>query len=103
MMAPRIVSTPSGAAPQIECTGLPSDTDWSRWVMLHDGSDYRIYAFKFGSNTQFYQGAYDGNSYAYGYNSIPILNLVYTLANSNLRNMSMLYDGQNYRLYLQAL
>ena len=89
--------------PQIKCTGFPSDTDWSRWAMLHDGSTYRIYAFKLGSNTQFYQGAYDGNSYAYGHNSIPVLNLVGTPANSDLHDMSMLFDGQNYRLYLQTL
>jgi hypothetical protein len=88
--------------PQIKCTGFPSDTDWSRWAMLHDGSNYRFYAFKLGSNTQFYQGAFDGSSYAYGHNSIPVLTLSDTPSNSDLHDMSMLHDGQNYRLYLQA-
>lgn len=91
------------STPQIKCTGFPSDTDWSRWAMLHDGSNYRLYAFKLGSNTQFYQGAFNGSTYAYGYESIPVLNLVGTPPNSNLQDMSMLYDGQNYRLYLQTL
>jgi hypothetical protein len=88
--------------PQIKCTGFPSDTDWSRWAMLHDGSNYRFYAFRLGSNTQFYQGAFDGSSYAYGHNSIPVLTLSDTPSNSDLHDMSMLHDGQNYRLYLQA-
>ncbi|GGL01922.1 hypothetical protein [Mangrovihabitans endophyticus] len=86
--------------PQIQITGFPADTDWSRWGMLHDGEFYRFYAFKLGSNTEFYQGAFDGSTYAFGHKSIPTLTLVGTPANSDLHDMSMLHDGSDYRLYL---
>lgn len=86
--------------PQIKVTGFPADTDWSRWGMLHDGRAYRFYAFKLGSNTEFYQGSFNGRTYAYGHNSIPVLTLVGTPGNSDLHDMSMLHDGSNYRLYL---
>lgn len=89
--------------PEIKVTGFPEDTDWSRWAMLHDGSNYRLYAFKLGSNTEFYQGAFNGSTYAYGYESIPVLTLVGTPNNSDLHDMSMLHDGRNYRLYLKVL
>ena len=61
--------------PQLPVTGFPADTDWARWMMLHDGTAYRLYAFKLGSNTQFYQGSWNGSAgqYQYGFNSIPVL------------------------------
>lgn len=86
--------------PAMNITGFPADTDWSRWEMLHDGSAYRIYAFKRGSKTQFYQGSFNraNNQYQYGLNSIPVLNLVGMPATNNPR-VGLLHDGSAYRLY----
>jgi len=94
----------SPAIPQLSVTGFPADTDWARWMMLHDGSDYRLYAFKLGSNTEFYQGSWSAaaSQYQYAYNSIPVLQLEGIPANSNLASASMLHDGNAYRFYFQA-
>ncbi|PRQ08561.1 hypothetical protein [Enhygromyxa salina] len=86
----------------LKISGFLADTDWARWMMLHDGAAFRLYAFKLGSNTQFYQGAWNGSSYAYGHASIPVLTLEGTPANSNLRSAAMLHDGSAYRLYVQT-
>lgn len=90
--------------PKIDVTGFPRNTDWSRWQMLHDGSAYRFYAFILGSNTQFYQGAFNHSTqdYEYGYNSIRVLTLVDTPTNSNQSSAAMLYDGSAYRFYFQT-
>lgn len=93
----------SPAIPELSVEGFPSDTDWARWSMLHDGSAYRLYAFKLGSNTEFYQGSWDGKVYRYAHNSIPTLTLEGTPSNSNLASMSMLHDGSAYRFYMQTL
>jgi hypothetical protein len=91
------------AIPILQVSGFPSDTDWARWMMLHDGSAFRLYAFKLGSNTEFYQGSWNGSQYVYGYNSIPLLTLEGTPANSNLASAAMLHDGSAYRFYMQTL
>ncbi|NEP73254.1 MULTISPECIES: hypothetical protein [unclassified Okeania] len=31
--------------PLLPVVGAPSDANWRRWSMLHDGSDYRMYCF----------------------------------------------------------
>lgn len=91
------------AIPTLNVAGYPNDTDWARWMMLHDNSAYRLYAFKLGSNTQFYQGSWNGSQYQYGHNSIPVLTLEGTPANSNLASAAMLNDNSAYRFYLQTL
>ena len=90
--------------PVIEVTGFPEDTDWSRWDMLHDGEYYRFYAFRAGSNDEFYQAAYNDRTqrYEFAYQSIPILTLVGTPANSDTASSAMLYDGKDYRFYFLA-
>ncbi|EDM77000.1 hypothetical protein PPSIR1_15905 [Plesiocystis pacifica SIR-1] len=90
------------AIPTMQIAGFPADTDWSRWMMLHDNSAYRFYAFKLGSNTQFYQGSWDGSKYSFGHNSIRELTLKGTPANSNLGGAAMLHDNSAYRFYLQT-
>jgi hypothetical protein len=90
--------------PKISVTGFPTDTNWKKWQMLHDGSAYRFYAFKSGSETKFYQGAfnYSTQKYQYGYKSIPVLNLVGTPAGTNKHSAAMLHDGSAYRFYFQG-
>lgn len=89
--------------PTLSVTGFPPDTDWARWMMLHDNTTYRLYAFKLGSNTQFYQSSWNGTAYAYGHSSIPVLTLEGTPADTNLSSAAMLHDGSAYRLYMQKL
>lgn len=81
--------------------GFPADTDWSRWNMLHDGTDYRIYAFAYGSIDRFFQGAWDAaaSRYRYGFNSIPQLRATGYPADSDPGRTAMLHDGAAYRLY----
>ena len=91
--------------PAIPVTGFPHDTDWSRWNMLHDGSAYRIYTMKLGSNITLYQGSYNpaATAYQYAHNSIPVLTLQGTPANSNLGMFAMAYGQSAYRFYFQTL
>lgn len=90
------------AIPTLRVTGFPNDTDWARWMMLHDGQTYRIYAFKLGSNARFYQGSWTGSQYAYAHNSIPMLAVERTPTDSNMASAAMLHDGTAYRFYLQT-
>lgn len=92
------------STPQLPVIEFPGDTDWSRWSMLHDGVDYRFYAFKLGSNTQLYQGAFNraNNSYQFGFNSIRELTLVGTPSNSDTDSCAMLHDNTTYRFYFQT-
>lgn len=88
----------------LDVTGFPDDTDWSRWQLLHDGSNYRIYAFRYGSNTQLYQGAWNpaNRAYEFGFRSIRILDLVGFPSTSDVGRAAMLHDGNNYRFYFQT-
>lgn len=90
--------------PALSVTGFPSDTDWSRWQMLHDGSAYRIYAFHYGANDQISQGSWNAGAreYQYGYNSINQLDLVGFPSNSDVGRPAMLHDGSAYRFYFQT-
>lgn len=89
----------------INTTGAPSDADFRRRAMLHDGTDYRMYVFKSGSATRFYQFAFNPatNSYAYGFRSIANLTLVGMPGVSASSSTFMLHDGGNYRLYQPQL
>jgi hypothetical protein len=95
----------AGFYPSLRVTGFPADTDWSRWEMLHDGSAYRIYGFRYGSNTQLLQGSWNPSAaeYQFGHNSIPQLDLVGFPATSDVGRSAMLHDGADYRFYFQTL
>ena len=88
---------------EIKIIGQPTDVDWKRWAMLHDGRNYRLYFFKKGSNKKIYQFAFNRskNAYEFGYRSIPILTLEGAPKDTNYNDFSMLHDGKDYRLYLK--
>ncbi|MFC4263649.1 hypothetical protein ACFOWM_12210 [Ferruginibacter yonginensis] len=92
-----------GAIPNIPITGAPADTNWTRWAMLNDGTTYRLYFFKGSTNNTLYQFGFDGTSYAYGHNSIPVLTLINIPADADMDSFAMLWDGANYRLYVKRL
>jgi len=76
---------------QFYITGAPDDTDWSRWGILHDGSDYRLYFMKGSTDGTLYQFAYNPNSgdYEYGYNSINQLRLTNIPADADTDSIAM--------------
>ena len=87
--------------PNIPIVGAPDDADLSNWAMLHDGSAYRLYAFKRGTTDTLYQAAFNGSAYQFGFNSIPVLRLVGFPADADASSFAMLHDGSAYRLYLR--
>lgn len=97
---------------QFQILGFPADTDWSRWSMLYDDEgdalslpNYRIYAFKKGSNTELYHGTFDGSIYRYAYKqSIPLMTITNIPEQADQeKNIAMLYntDSSEYHLYMQ--
>lgn len=84
----------------LNITGAPSDVDYTRSAMLHDGSTYRLYFFKLGTENKIYQFGWNGSSYQYGYNSIPELTITNIPADADTEKFSMLHDGSTYRLYM---
>lgn len=90
--------------PNIDFTNAPTDMDYSRWAMLHDGSTYRLYFFKAGSNNTLYQFGYNPSTqdYEYGYNSISQLTITGIPADADMSKFAMLHDGTTYRLYVRS-
>lgn len=66
---------------------------------------YRIYAFRYGSNAQIYQGAWNpgANAYQFCFASIDVLDLVGFPSTSDVGPPAMLHDGGSYRFYFQTL
>ena len=89
--------------PNIPITGEPADTNFARFAMLHDGSAYRMYFFKGSTNDTLYQFSWNGSSYAYGHNSIPVLTLTNAPADADASSFSMLHSGGHYHAYLRRL
>lgn len=88
--------------PRIAITDVPGQIDRNGWGMLHDGKRYRLYNWKRGE-AQIYQASFNGTDYQFGYDSIPLLDLLEIPQDSNLTDFAMLYDGMDYRFYLQTL
>ncbi|AUX43540.1 uncharacterized protein SOCE26_049900 [Sorangium cellulosum] len=84
----------------IPVTGFPADADWGRWAVLFDGQQYGVAALQIGSNTTVYQGIYQAAQGCYTYLSRGTI--VGAPANSDLRSMALINDGQ-YNLYFQTL
>ena len=91
--------------PNIPITGAPSDTNWNRSAMLHDGTTYRLYFFKGSSDDTIYQFGFNRatGAYEYGFNSIPELKLTGAPRDASAESFAMLHDGTTYRLYLRRL
>jgi hypothetical protein len=81
--------------------GFPADADWSRWDMTHDNVDYRIYAFKQGSNDQLYQGAFNVATlrYEYAHRSNPVVELVGFPNTTSYRTAAISHDGRAFRVF----
>ncbi|UCB55982.1 MAG: hypothetical protein JSW45_05495 [Thiotrichales bacterium] len=90
--------------PNLAIADAPADADYTRWAMLHDGSVYRLYLFKQGTNDTLYQFGFNRSSgrYEYGHRSIPELKLVNIPDDADTSRFAMLHDGSTYRLYFRA-
>jgi len=90
--------------PNMVITGAPTDADYTRWAMLHDGAIYRLYLFKQNTNDTLYQFGFNASTgqYEYGHQSIPELKLTNIPDDADTRRFAMLHDGSTYRLYFRA-
>ena len=84
--------------PEISLVDLPADTDWLRTAMCYDGQ-YQWFAFKAGSSDTLYKAEWNGT--AYKYTGEPFT-LSGTPDGASTRNLAMLYDGADTRLYLMS-
>lgn len=84
--------------PELSIAGLPPDADCSKFAMLHDGEDYRLYVRKLGEPV-LYQCAWDGSCYTFGYKSIEELSVTGFPTDADLSRWDMLHDGSTYRFY----
>lgn len=87
----------------IPITGAPADTNFARWAMLHDGTDYRLYAFRGSASGTLYQFAWNGSSYEFGFHSIPLLTLVGSPSDVDASSIRMLHSGSAYHAYMRRL
>lgn len=88
----------------LRVVGFPPDTDWRRWAMAHDGSEYRIFIGRRGYRHEFYQAAYeaDPQSYRFGHRSAPKATMRGFLAAADRSSFAMLHDGADFRVYFQS-
>jgi len=94
----------NGGIPNLSITSAPADTDFSRSAMLHDGSTYRLYFFKNGTDDTLYQFGYNSatQDYEYGYSSINVLKITGKPADADPGSFAMLHDGTTFRLYMRS-
>ncbi len=88
----------------IDFTGAPADTDYSRWAMLHDGSTYRLFFGRL-NRSSIYQFGYNPASgdYEYGFNSIDEIAVTGFPADADRSSFKMLHDGARYRIFMRSL
>jgi hypothetical protein len=88
---------------ELKINNAPSDIDWKRSAMLHDGSVYRLYFFKKQSSDTLYQFGFNPqtSSYEYGYKSIPVISIVGKPNRASAKSFAMLHDGKTFRLFMQ--
>lgn len=85
--------------PEIFITNAPTDIDLGSWSMLFDGSSYRLYFASKKNQFKLYQFSYNGETYEYGYNSTPILNVIGMPLKNYVKKFNITYDGMDYRYY----
>ncbi len=90
------------AIPEIDVTGFPGATDFSGWGMLWEDENYRFYAFSDAGHDAIAQGSWNSASgdYEFGFNSIPVIDIIGFPADTNTDDFAMLHDGDDFRLYM---
>ncbi len=91
-----------GAIPEIDVTMFPAATDFSGWGMLWENDVYRFYAFSDSNHDAVAQGAYNSSAgdYQFGFDSIPVIDIIGFPADTNTDDFAMLHDGDDFRLYM---
>ena len=63
-----------------------------------------LYGFSaFCQSGQLYQAAFNGESYEYGFTSIPVIDIVNAPEDTDWERWSLLFDGDTYRLYFMPI
>jgi hypothetical protein len=80
--------------------GFPPDTDWTRWTMFHNVSNFCIVAFRVGSVSEMYQGTFDGRSYVFGHDCNNVIHVRNTPSGCTFDKFAMLFDNIDCRMYV---
>ena len=88
--------------PSIPIAGAPADTDFSRMAMLHDGSNYRLYALKANSDSQLYGFVFDASNSRYVYQPGDAARITGTPADADFNSFAMSGDSATSRLYMRS-
>ena len=82
----------------------PEDIDWSRWAVLHDGSEHRLYFLPEGRADEVYQFAYNVNTaqFEYGFKSLESIAIMDTPVAASTNGFGMAYVSGAYHLYFAS-
>lgn len=88
----------------LDIVDAPSDADMSSIAMLHDGTNYRLYALSLSNPLSVHQFSYDKATaaYVYGHDSIPEIEVTATPQGADWGAWATVGDGADYRLYTFA-
>ncbi|HEY6528653.1 MAG TPA: hypothetical protein VIZ65_08155 [Cellvibrionaceae bacterium] len=86
--------------PVLTITGAPADANTQSFGILYDNSTstYRLYFLSQDKNS-LHQFGWNGSTYQYGYNSIPVIPITGAPADADKNRWEILHDGSAYRLY----
>jgi hypothetical protein len=84
---------------EILISNVPNDIDLQSWSMLYDGNKYRLYFASKNNRYQLFQFAYNGQTYEYGYGSMPIIDVIGMPTKNFVKKFNIIYDGEHYRYY----
>ena len=91
--------------PNIPIAGAPTDADFSRWAMLHDGATYHLFCFAEGADNTLYRFGFNDSTrtYEFGYGGPSVYGITDIPAAADPSSIGMLHDGRDYRLYMRGL
>lgn len=90
---------------RIPIAGAPADTDFTRMAMLHDGSDYQLYALVAGSTSDLYRFVYDAATRQYvhdGTSSTSSLSISGLSDSAEPISIAMLHDRSDQLLFVRS-
>lgn len=89
---------------RLRIVDAPADTDTSRWAMLHDGSAYRLYFMRRGTDDTLLPFTFHRSDEEYVYDaSRGPIRIHGTPADADTSSFAVLHDGTDARLYFRAV
>ena len=95
----------AGYFERMDIARAPGDTDWSRWAMLNDEGNYRLYAMAEGTDDRLYEFVYNpaSGTYEYGHGSLADeIGISGAPADADLSSIAMMHAQGAYRLYAKS-